>query len=130
MDKFLKGHNDLEGTQAVIGYKFIFRGFIANDWFGVSNSDNRYAKLNRIIVYEAVHHYCSNWRARNTRRNCPVARRERILQWAKEEYQSLENYKTTHLAKYMANYERVIILDTDSIKRWLISLHTLRKSNV
>ena len=24
LDKFLKGHNDLEGTQAVIGYKFIF----------------------------------------------------------------------------------------------------------
>lgn len=127
---YLAGMDKLEGSQAVIGYCQLFRGFIVNDWFGVNALEGKYAAPNRIIVFEAVSHYCINWRSRNNRRNSDIVKRERILNWTKAEKLNFQNYKSSHLASYMANYDRVVKLDTDSIQRWLISLHTLRKKTV
>ena len=126
---FLNGHSNMTGTQAAIGYKNIFRGFIVRDWFGSNESQQKFGELNRVIVHDAVTHYAANWRVRNLRRNSQECQKERLLEWAKGENASVENFKTPVLARYMQNYDRIMTMTPDKIKKWLIALHSLRKKS-
>lgn len=63
--KYLQGHKLMTGTQALIGYKNIFRGAIVKDWHGNNDSESRYTNSNKIIVHDSVSHYARLWRIRN-----------------------------------------------------------------
>lgn len=67
------------GTQQLLGYKYIFRGFIVRNWNNSDDTSLKYTALNKIIVKDYIQHYVRMWFKRNERRHCKVTRRERLL---------------------------------------------------
>ena len=127
---FLLGHTNLAGVQALLGYESLFRGVIAKNWFQVGGMSEKYRHANKIIVKECVLYYGKLWMKRNERRNSEVIRRRRLLDWAKCEVDSIENYRHVNVAQFIeTTYERVQRMSADAIQRWLCQLHTLRKKN-
>ena len=85
--------------------------------------------INKIIVYNCVTYYGEIWRLRNERRNHEVAKKERLLEWAKSEYTLFKNHTDANVSRYFANYYMLKNWSADAIKNWLINLHTFKKNS-
>ena len=55
--RYLNQEQDIGGTQALVGYKYLFRGVIVSDWFGSNESEIRYVDLNTVIIHACVNYY-------------------------------------------------------------------------
>ena len=55
--EYLQGWTNVPGTQNVIGFKYLFRGFVVRDWFGANELENKYSKANKVIVEQSVKFY-------------------------------------------------------------------------
>ena len=127
--EFFKGRNNMRGTQALLGYKYLFRGIVVNDWFGTDDSKGTYHVFNKIIVRLCVKHYVALWRARNERKNDPVLRKQRFLEWAENENALLKNHIDPNVARYLEQYDSIKKMSADAIKLWLHNLHTFKKNS-
>lgn len=126
--RYLEFQVDDKGTQALIGHKALFRGVIVTDWFGSNDCETKYSDLNKVIVGHCVRFYLTCWKERNVRRNSETIKKKRMVEWAKNEKQSLDNAKFPQVRKYIENgYNSIIRASADTIQRWLIQLHSVRK---
>lgn len=128
--EFILGRESTSGTQKLIGYKNLFRGFVVRDQFGADQSTTTYKKSNIILVKACVKHYGIMWKKRNDRRYCDSVRRERLLQWAFREKNNPKNARKVKTSTYIQRgYEKVTKMSADAIQRQLIDLYTIRKSD-
>lgn len=54
---YLNGVESVPGSQNVIGFKMLFRGYVVRDWFGGNVEETKYEKMNKVIVQSCVKLY-------------------------------------------------------------------------
>ena len=127
---FLTGKTVQRGTQSLIGHREIFRGIIVKDWYGANDARTSYHDIKKVIVFHSVKYYAHLWRSINLRRNSDSILRERLLQWAEKETISVQNQANVNVSRYLETFDDIKRGSTDSIKTWLINLHTFKKNAV
>ena len=69
---YLLGNEDECSTnQVLIGWKYAFRGYVMKSWLGNIDENEKYKRINRVIVKECVSHYMKYWYERNKVYNNP-----------------------------------------------------------
>lgn len=127
---FIYGNERIQGTQQLLGYDYLFRGIVIINWHGSNETTVKYKALNKILVKECVNHYVQMWSLRNERRHSEVIRKDRLLKWALQEKQDPENFMRIETSKYFhAGYDNLEKMSANVIQRWLLELHTIRKSD-
>ena len=61
LKNYLNGKNSVGGTQELIGYKYIFQGFIVRDWDSNKTDEMSFSDMNRVIITVAVKFYLHCW---------------------------------------------------------------------
>lgn len=69
------------GSQALIGYRHIFRGIIVRDLENNKERAEKYKDQNKVITALFVKHYKNFWKLRNDRRFSIATQRKYILEW-------------------------------------------------
>ena len=54
---YLDGANTVPGSQNVISFKSLFRGYIVSDWFSCNKQETKYKEVNKIITKQYVNFY-------------------------------------------------------------------------
>ena len=65
--RYLEDDSDDEykTNQEILGMKNIFRGYVVKVWKGTNFAQNKYRKLNRIVVRLSIQYYYKYWIERN-----------------------------------------------------------------
>ena len=112
-----------------MGYGAIFRGIIVRDCVAGNELETRYTAHNKIITAKSVAHYYNCWYRRNTRRHSEVVKRKIVREWFKNEITDADNLRHPVISTYIERGAMQIInRSTNTIQKWLIALHTIRKT--
>ena len=47
---YLDGNNNVPGSQNIIGFKSLFRGYIVNDWFSDNKNETKNYEVNKVLT--------------------------------------------------------------------------------
>lgn len=126
---YLLGDSKLNGTQLIFGYAQLFRGIIVRDWVSSNEQESKYGIYNKTIVKLCVEYYIQRWKARNERRNSRDVKRKILLAWFEEEVSDAKNLNHPEAQKFISiGANAVRKMSNDSIQKWLVQLHSFRKT--
>lgn len=125
---YLNGESIKNGTQQLLGYGTIFRGIIVRDWVNGNEFETKYSAYNRIITAKSVTYYYNCRCRRNTRRHSEVVKRKIVREWFKNEITDSDNLRHPVISIYIERgATQIVNRSTNTIQKWLIALHTIRK---
>ena len=60
----MRGNKEYSGVQSLIGFKYLFRGYIVKSWYELDSEETKYTVYNKMFVKECVRFYNDCWKSR------------------------------------------------------------------
>ena len=127
---FMNGENDVPGSQNIIGFKQLFRGYIVKDWFDANVDETKYATANKVIIKECVMFYNQCWKERNELVQKDTQRKVKLLNEVAAICTKYEHSTLTGVMQYLRqrpdNFE---LKPVTYIENWIQGFYLLRANS-
>ena len=127
---YMNGSNDVPGSQNVIGFKMLFRGYVVKDWFGGNSEETKYHNTNRMIVKSCVKLYHDCWCQRNDLMQNDKNKKDRLLEEVQRILEEYKNLDRVGVQSYLRQCpSNMSVRDTKYIENWITGFNLIKRSS-
>ena len=127
---YLNGSTNVPGSQNIIGFNLLFRGFVVKDWFGANSDETKYHQSNKIIIKHCVHLYHDCLLQRNKLMQEDKNLKQRLVEEIQRIVINYQDSERVGVQNYIRNLpSNIATRDKTSLNNWIAGFNLIQQSS-